>query len=242
VAVVISFVGVKGGAGKSTLAQSIAAEWTVRGFRVLLICLDKKQRSSEKWAAKRAKFGHGEHGPTVFGMTENIVVNFARTVAAYDLVIIDTRADLGDLPVKALGLSDLALMPCGPNGIEVDAMEETFAEVASVRRKRPELDALVIITRKQPNTVVGREARQAYVGTGFDVCRVELEFALDFGQAYHVGQGPTEWKPKSKAADQTRALCDALQKRLKITAPRRKRAVREQESAPGKAVRKVAAR
>lgn len=239
--IVISFVGVKGGAGKSTLAQAVAVEWARRGLRVLLVCLDKKQRSSEKWAAQRATLGRGEHGPAVIAMRENIRTDFERTASAYDLAIIDTRGDVGELPVAALALSHLAVMPCGPNGIEVAAMEETFAEVASVRRKRPELDAVVVITRKQPNTVVGREARKAYKGCGFDVCRVELDFGLDYGQAHDAGQGPTEWKPKSKAADETRALCDALQARLKIKLPRRKRAVREQESAPSKAVRKVVA-
>ena len=51
---IISFVGQKGGTGKSTLARAFAAEAAKAQTRVLIADLDDAQRTSWDWGKRRA--------------------------------------------------------------------------------------------------------------------------------------------------------------------------------------------
>ncbi|HEY1246663.1 MAG TPA: AAA family ATPase, partial [Hyphomicrobiaceae bacterium] len=54
---IISFVGQKGGTGKSTLARAFAVEAAKRRQGVLIADLDDAQRTSWDWAQRRAANG-----------------------------------------------------------------------------------------------------------------------------------------------------------------------------------------
>src|SRR5262245_31673573 len=54
---VVSFVGQKGGTGKSTLARAFAVQAARANVRVLIADLDDAQRTSLEWAQRREKVG-----------------------------------------------------------------------------------------------------------------------------------------------------------------------------------------
>lgn len=210
--VVISLVAVKGGAGKSTVAIALACEWHRRGRKVLGVDIDKQQRSLRKWADLRDELG--VDGPEVISLGDNLEADFARRTRGYDLVIIDTPGKLGTLPVVALGLSHVVIMPCGPNGIEVASMQETFEQVSTVRALRKGLAAFVLITKMQVGTVVARRAHKAYEDKPFDTLETQLHYRLDYGQSHDAGLGPTTWRPESDAAVEISKLVDELDQRV----------------------------
>jgi chromosome partitioning protein len=226
---VVALVALKGGAGKSTIAISIACEWQRRGLRVLIVDLDDQQRSVALWDDLRDDLGL-EADPAVWAPLvpedesepDEFEDQYEAQTRGYDVVIIDTPGKLGRRPTAAMGRAHLVLIPCGPNGMEVATMKGTFAQVADVHRQRRSLDVGIVITKKQSGTVVGRTAHRAYVGK-YQPLESELHYRLDYGQAPDAGMGPTTWAPAGEAAGEVRHLVNELEKRLGMgaSAPRK---------------------
>lgn len=219
---VVAIVNGKGGTGKSTLAWSAAAEWAVRGFRVVLIDLDRGLASSRKWYEKIDPRPPAD--PVVIAMNGELDgdfrAGFEATVDGADIVIIDTPGEIGIPALAAMNKADFALLVAGPNGIQVDGMAETFEELATVREYRA-LPAAIIITCKRVGTLSARGAREAYAdikvgGVKVDVMDIELDYREEYDHAYKLGMGPTTLHPKSETADDVRAFVDELEARMKI--------------------------
>jgi chromosome partitioning protein len=211
---VISMVGIKGGVGKSSVGTAIAAEWHARGRRTLVVDLDQVQRSALEWSDNAARAG--QDGPTVIAMGDSFKSKLPTVIGDHEIVILDTPGRVDDVSTFALGLSDLGIMPCGPNGIEVAAMSKTLLQMRETRSRRPQLDAAILIAKKQPRTVVGRQAREAFAETGVDVLATELELRVTYGYAWTAGLGPTTYSPDDGGAGEIRQLVDELEGRLGI--------------------------
>lgn len=221
----VSLTGIKGGLGKSTTATGLAAEWHARGRRVLLVDLDRVQRSSMRWGDRAA--AAGRECPDVVAMGANFRAQVPKLGASYDVVILDcppgvTELDAAtDITVDALALCDLAILPCAPSGIEIDALSTTLLEVREMRSKRPELDAAILVTRRREGTVAGREARDVFASSRLPVLRSMLDLRTDYSDAWTAGLGPTTYRPGSDAARELSALVDELERRLKMKRARK---------------------
>jgi chromosome partitioning protein len=218
---VITLAGQKGGIGKSTLALALAAEWHRLGYRVIVIDADDEQRTALTWADVAEESEHD--APTVTHLGDNLRTQLPRLVEGYDVVIIDTPGRNGRRTTYALGLSHLAILPCGPTGPDLWAMSATIEQVRDVQALNLELDAAILITRKQPNTVIGRRARTAFDEAELGVFDTELFFRLTYGEAITGGQGPTIYEPDGEAAREIRALMNEISKRIGLGLPGQQR-------------------
>ena len=122
---------------------------------------------------------------------------------------------------RALSISNLAVLPCGPAGPELWALPATVDQVREVQEVRPALVAAILVTKKQVNTVIGRQARAAVLEAGCDVLDTEWFYRVTYAEAISAGQGPTTYEPTSEAASETRALANELERRLGIKSKRR---------------------
>jgi chromosome partitioning protein len=226
-AVRICFVGGKGGLGKSTLAISCGVEWHRRGRRVLLVDVDDEQLSAEEWHDDALELELD--APLVVSMGNEVRTQLEPASAAFEIVIVDTAGRNGRRSAHVMGQCDLAVLPCGPNRIELRRLPKTVAQVRDVQAVRPKLDAAILVTRKQPNTVIGRQARRAIEECDFPILDVELFYRITYGEAIAAGLGPTTYDPSSDAAREVGALVDELERRLELhttTKPKRKHATR----------------
>lgn len=207
---VISIVALKGGVGKTTIALSLAAEYRVRGFSVLLADADP-QGSSQAWGSAASGNPRAQATvPTVVGVRDGFYRpdQLPKLAESYDWTIIDTPPHAGPTLRAALAVADLALLPCGPGALEAWALGDTVRIIEEARIARPGLAAAIVLNRVQKRTAIGAGAREALADAGIPVAKSWLGFRVTFTEAVAAGLAPTTYQPKSPAADEVRALCD----------------------------------
>lgn len=217
---ILALAGQKGGIGKSTLTIAIAAEWHRRGLRVLIVDADDEQRTALTWAEVAAELELD--APRVVAMGDAIRTELPALLAreAFDVVLIDTPGRVGRRTTFALGVASVALLPCGPTGPEVWAMHGTLEQVRDVAAVKP-LEVAILITRRQPGTVIGRRARVVLDDAEVLILDTELDSRVTYAEAITGGQGPTTYDPASDAAREVCRLITELEARYDVPGQRR---------------------
>ncbi|MEG7523602.1 MAG: AAA family ATPase, partial [Chromatiales bacterium] len=102
---IISVLNQKGGAGKTTLATSLARALQLAGKSVLLVDADP-QGSARDWAAAN----ESPSVPVVGLDRAKLLKNDIRTISSpYDLVVIDGAPQLQEMAAAAISSSDIIL-------------------------------------------------------------------------------------------------------------------------------------
>ena len=79
---------------------------------------------------------------------------------------------------------------------------------------RPELRAVVLITRRVVGTTLGSGARDMLAASGLRILRSELCHRIAYQEAIAAGQGVAQYAPRDDAAREVRSLVDELLKEL----------------------------
>lgn len=211
---IISVCGRKGGCGKTTVAVHLAAEFAARGLTSVLVDCDI-QGSATYWAepgklpmpVKRMPL---ENGKEVGGWSRDI-----RDIKA-DYVVLDSPPHLDAALGGVIGLSDLAVVPCGPSGVDLIATGETIGLIREIRQARGNgRPAIVLVpNRTDKRTASGRELTGALGKMGEPVTP-EIHARTAFSDAFNSGQWVGAYAPRSPAHEEIRALADAILKRLR---------------------------
>ena len=207
---IIALTGQKGGIGKSTTAVCIAAEAVSRGMRVLLVDADP-QGTARTWGEVANEAGHTAPTIVAMGAAMHRSGQLAQLAAAYDMTIIDCPPRHGDIQRSALMVADLAILPCGPSAADAWALSAAVEVLDEARALRPDLGAVVLITRKQGRTALGKSARKVLETSGLPVLSTELAHRIAYQEALAAGRGVTTFAPNDRAAQEVRALFDELQ-------------------------------
>ncbi len=114
---VIGVIGRKGGSGKTTIAVHLAAVFATQGKNVALVDADT-QGSATYWAEPGHLPMQVVHRPL-----EHDREILAWSVAVRDidaeLLVLDAPPHLNEALGGVIGLSDIALVPCGPSGLDL---------------------------------------------------------------------------------------------------------------------------
>jgi chromosome partitioning protein len=193
---VISFVTQKGGSGKSTLAINCAVAATQSGKRVLLLDMDA-QRTAEKWFQRR----EGDT-PQVMRLEPADIgraLDFAKT-EQYEWVLIDTPGRDEPGTAKAIGASDLCVIPCRPSVTDLEAVEPTVEVIRKLGKP-----AAFVLTQTPPRSYRITEAEEA-LSEIVAVAPVNIVMRTAYQDAQAGGFGVTEFDGEGKAADEIREL------------------------------------
>ncbi|OAI25989.1 ATPase [Methylosinus sp. R-45379] len=203
----IAFVTQKGGAGKSTLASSIAVAASCAGERVFIIDLDPLQ-SLVKWSkAREATDVPVEHVPPA---------KLGKALAALEkkgvtLVVIDAPGADSEYSDAAIRVADLCIIPARPNVFDLWACELTRASIKD--KKKDYAFLLNQCPPAQQNARVDQGA-QALQSIGALLSPM-VSARVDYQEAARLGLGVCELNPEGVAAQEMRELWQSVKRRLK---------------------------
>jgi len=188
---IASFVGQKGGVGKSTLARLLAVAAARQEYKVLLADFDLEQLSCVEWSAVRLRNGIA---PDIEARVFNSLKNLRKKVSNLDLVVVDTRGLADELTKEISQESDVVFLPTGTS---MDDLRPTLALARKLSKSRKISGKIILILSK-----VGRSerllqtARDTIAEAGFEVLdnvwpeRDGFQADLDIGKAGSEAHNP----------------------------------------------------
>jgi chromosome partitioning protein len=201
----IAFLTQKGGAGKTTLAASLAAAAVHAGETVIALDLDP-QASLLRWGKYREATNapnkvvieplESERLPHLHAILEGLAgVGF--TLAIFDTAGSDNTA--GRFVTEA---ADICLLPTRPTRLDVAATAATFRAVFLAKRK-----AAFVLNQCPPTFRSSRTSDAAKDLTSLGVlAEPMLSIRMDFQDAMSRGLGVTEYARQGRAAHEVQAL------------------------------------
>jgi chromosome partitioning protein len=88
------------------------------------------------------------------------------------------------------------------------AIAASLQTLQEARRLRSDLDAAVVVTRKQAGTSLGKAARDVLQQTGLPLLRTEMGYRVAYQEAIASGMSVTAYAPSSEASREARNLLD----------------------------------
>ena len=218
-AAVITVAQQKGGAGKTTLAATLAAAFAER-HRVGLLDIDP-QRSLMRWHGLR-RASSGRRSLQAIAAADpsgwRLASEADRLRRECDVVLVDSPPQVDHDARRAIRTADLVLVPVQPSVADLWAAKATLDLVRSERR--PVRLVLNRVAGGERATAVARALVAAELGTDAkDVLIGCLGNRSSYAQAFAQGMGVTEAWPRAVASQETRALAKAVAGLVSLSSP-----------------------
>lgn len=147
---IISVTNLKGGVGKSTIAQNLAVCFANMDYKVCIVDTDTNQ-TCMKWVSFR-----DEDLPnvSVFGITEvgALAKNITVLNKDYDIVVIDGTPSLSKITSKILLLSDIAIIPTLLSGADFWAIEPFIERLSDTKTINESLKSYILCNKHDSRT------------------------------------------------------------------------------------------
>ena len=201
----IAFLTQKGGAGRTTLAASLAVAAAQAGESVIALDLDP-QASLSRWGKRREAANapnkvmieplEAERLPRLRAILEGLAG------AGFTIAIFDTAGADGAAARFVTEAANLCLLPTRPTCLDVDATAATFRAVFLAKRK-----AAFVLNQCPPTYRSSRTSELAKGLTRLGVLAEPMLYArMDFQDAIGAGLGVTEYARGGRAAQEIEAL------------------------------------
>ncbi|PIT75657.1 hypothetical protein B9Z31_05085 [Limnohabitans sp. G3-2] len=188
---IASFVGQKGGVGKSTLARVLAVAAAREQHKVLIGDFDLEQLTCLEWSAMRMR--HGIE-PDIEARAFKSLKKLRKTVTDFDLVVVDTRGFADELTEDVSKESDVVFLPTGTS---MDDLRPTLALARRLAKTRSVSNKIVIVLSKTGRSERLLEQAEATISeAGFDMLnavwpeRDGFQADLDVGRAGSETRNP----------------------------------------------------
>ena len=210
---ILAISNLKGGVGKSTIAQNIAAQFAQNGVKVCIADTDTEQKTSVKWASLRDS---SLVSVPVFSIApEKVSQEILGLKQKYELVIVDGTPALTELTTRIIILSDLVLVPILPGGGDIWALEnflERYQEAKVTKESYGgKVDIAVIVNRYNERTTLDREVVNAIQDFGVTILATKLANRVSYREATIQGISVHETKDE-KAKQEIEELTSEIKK------------------------------
>jgi chromosome partitioning protein len=188
---IVSFVGQKGGIGKSTLARVLAVAAARQQYKVMIGDFDLQQLTCVEWSAMRMRNGIE---PEIDARAFKSLKKLRSTVVGYDLVVVDTRGLADSLTEEVSQESDVVFLPTGTS---MDDLRPTLALARKLSTNRSVGKKIVVVLSKTGRSErLIEQAESTIFDAGFDMLnavwpeRDGFQSDLDLGRAGSESSNP----------------------------------------------------
>jgi chromosome partitioning protein len=188
---IVSFVGQKGGIGKSTLARVLAVAAARQQYKVMIGDFDLQQLTCVEWSAMRMRNGIE---PEIDARAFKSLKKLRSTVVGYDLVVVDTRGLADSLTEEVSQESDVVFLPTGTS---MDDLRPTLALARKLSTNRSVGKKIVVVLSKTGRSDrLIEQAESTIFDAGFDMLnavwpeRDGFQSDLDLGRAGSESSNP----------------------------------------------------
>ena len=206
---IIAVTNLKGGVGKSTVAQNLAVCFAHAGKKVCILDTDLKQRTSMRWAGERS-----EHLPPVIvsGVEEKQLTQQAEALKKiYDVLIIDGRPDLEKLATKTIAISDVVIVPITAKSADIWSLQNfmEWYEIVSEEvesRTGKKIKAFLMLNMFKGNRSISKEIEQYLGEVGIELLENRLADRASYIEAMTLGMGVFEYPKDAKAKEEMKGV------------------------------------
>lgn len=190
---IISFLGLKGGTGKSTLARPVAVEFARNGWDVHVADMDTTQQTAFDWATIRTE---ADVQPSIEAALYRDPKTALKAANLTDLLIVDGKAFADSHAMEVAKASDLIVIPVG---ISRDDLNPTLLFATDLVNKGISRDKLFFVVSKVPEggDKEAMTTRESIKNWGFEVATGWLTIKTGYSQAMDTGRAITETRFKT---------------------------------------------
>lgn len=193
---IVAISNLKGGVGKSTVAQNLAVCLAQKGLSICIADTDTEQRTSSKWASLRST---DDLSVPVFAINpDKVSQEILALKQNYEVVIIDGTPALTELTTRIIILSELVIVPILPGGGDLWALEnflERYKEAKVTKESYGgKVELAVLINRYNDRTTLDREVVNAVAGLNIPVLNTKLTNRVAYREATITGNSTVEMK------------------------------------------------
>lgn len=203
-AIIIAIAQRKGGAGKSTVAANLATALAASGQRVGLLDTDP-QGTLSRWNAEREAALERAAALAFEAPSGWRVPATLDRMRGLDAVILDTPPHADTDARIAVRAADLVLVPLQPSPADLWAVDGTLDLAAA--EKRP---VALLLNRVPAAGRLKEEVAAELRRRKLPLLDAALGNRTQFATAFRQGLGAVEAAPRSRAAEEARALAEAV--------------------------------
>lgn len=191
---IISVTSLKGGVGKSTIAQNLAVCLAHNGVNVCIADADPANENSGNWGNIRSEDSSLIHIP-VWTTPE---LSLSRQVKdynkQYDVVIIDGTPSIGQMTSKILFAADVILVPIIPSINDLWALRPFVNRYNQAQEeKEQEIPLYMIMNQFKPNVLSNIESRETLKNNNFNILQNFIRDRDAYRNAIIQGKGVIEY-------------------------------------------------
>lgn len=210
---ILSISNLKGGVGKSTVAQNLAVCLAQQNIKVCIADTDMEQKTSVKWASLRAS---DAVSVPVYGINpDKVSQEILALKSNYEIVIVDGTPALTELTTRIIILSDLVVVPILPGGGDIWALENFLERYKEARVTKEsyggKVDVAVLVNRYNERTTLDKEVLSVILDFGIKVFDTKISNRVSYREATISGLGANELKDE-KARLEIENLTDEIKK------------------------------